>query len=122
MEPGDELLMKMLEKLDVNKLRIMMYRHECTGSKMRCCDAYRCETCHIEHLNAAHSKVGIGRAANFSSSKNIVQEARRIDIPNPKKAAAPKKQRSVKEVYYSLSEQERQEVRELIKKEFFMSE
>jgi hypothetical protein len=36
-------------------IRILSYTHKCEGSLLTCCEVSRCETCHIDHLNATHS-------------------------------------------------------------------
>ena len=49
--------------------------HQCQGSLMRCCNEFRCEVCHLQHMHEEHSKAAVQTFGKFHSSHTIVRDA-----------------------------------------------
>ena len=122
--------MKFLASLDAPTRRRIIATaitnaHSCArGAQIRCCEEFRCESCHMVHLNTVHSDAERLAQRKFSTAPYLISQTREISAPITK-ARLPRfksdrtktgvhNNNSLTDVFSALSTVQRRQLKELM--------
>lgn len=89
--------------------------HTCKGSKLQCCNVFRCEVCHVQHMQKDHDIKDIYAYEKFHTTDKLIKgNENRVKDTTPTQRRIKKQTDSLKDLFDNIGSDRYEELKSFV--------